>query len=177
MNPLLQRILTYKQRPDIAKPLTVEELTTAFAELFAIVKATNQAIEAGKVKGKDGSTPQSDIDFMSMTTAQKMLEQLFNSKAGEFDTVSSEAIDALQKRLDTVRDGLDAEVTEAQLDEAAKRASLLIEMPDFNSLITAEPSAIRNALELLQGEDRFDVKGVRGIDEIVEGLREEIQNI
>ncbi len=176
-NKLLQRILTYKQRPDIAKALTVEELTTAFADLFAIVKATNQAVEAGKVKGKDGKSPQPDIDFMSMTTAERLLKELFTSESGKIDSAVSEALQSIEKRLSEVRDGIDAEITEAHLDEAARRASLLVDMPDFGSLITAEPSAIRNALELLQGEDRLSIEAVEGWEDKIKEVKEEIQNI
>lgn len=177
---LLQRILTYKQRPDIAKSLTPEELTEAFAELLAIVKATNRAVEAGKVKGepgKDAPALRPDIDYMSMATAKAMLDQMLSDSSGKVDSAVSKGLQAIEKRLSDVRDGKDALITDEMLEDAAKRASLLIDMPDFASLITAEPTAIRNALELLQGEDRIKIQAIDGWENEVQKLRAEIQNI
>ena len=53
----------------------------------------------------------------------------------------------------------------------------MIDLPDFESLITAEPTAIRNALEVLSGEERLNVGAIDGLDEKIEEVRREIQNI
>ena len=115
---LLERILIYKRNPSIAKALTVEELTTAFAELFELVRATNMAVEGGKVKGKDGETPQPDVDFMSMVTAQKMLQGLFGDAdvtlTGKLSSLDSE----IEKRLSALKNGVDAVITDEQIAEA-----------------------------------------------------------
>lgn len=174
-NNLLKKILTYKQRPDIAKALTVEELTTAFADLFAIVKATNQAIEDGKVKGKDGYTPQADKDYLSLKTAEVALRSLFEDANGRVDVAVQDGLDTIAKKLAEVRDGIDAVITDDQIEEAAKRAALLIDMPDFGSLITAEPTAIRNALELLQGDDRIELAAIKGWEEELNRLRDDVR--
>lgn len=53
----------------------------------------------------------------------------------------------------------------------AKIESLQDGINNFSTEITSNPEAIRDALELLQGDERLDKSAIKGLDELIDDLR------
>lgn len=53
----------------------------------------------------------------------------------------------------------------------AKIESLQEGINNFSTELTSNPEAIRDALELLQGDERLDKSAIRGLDELIDDLR------
>lgn len=158
---LLKRIALLKKHADVMPPLNNEEmaaLATAFLQLFQSVEDLRISIDNGQLQGvpgrdgKDGYTPQPGKDYLSQREAKRLITELVTKAAS---------------RVKDGKDGKDAEVTDAQIRQAAEIAYSMIELPNFEELITQEPRAIRDALELLSGDERLSI-------DAIDGLREEL---
>jgi hypothetical protein len=166
---ILRRLQLLKARPDIAKELTPTELAELVVVVLEYVKEVTEAIEAGKVvgpKGDDGYTPKADKDYLALPTAQEKIDAAVARMKAD-----------VQARLDSIRDGKDGEdalVTNAHIEQAAAIAAGLIQLPDFAALITKEPEAIRDALELLQGDERLKHTAISGLTEVLDELSSRI---
>lgn len=157
---LLQRLQLLKQNPDMIKPLTNEELADLLLIVLGYIKETDAAVKQGVLKGdkgEDGYTPQPDKDYMSLRSQKQWIQEMF-------DRALIKVRREIQNGRDG-RDGKDAVVTEEQIQRAAELAFQMIQLPDFDTLITQEPQAIRNALELLQDDERLDAKAIKGLNE------------
>lgn len=169
---LLKRLQLLKLRPDLAKELTPTELADLVVVVLEYVKQVHQAVEAGKVrgpKGEDAYNPVPDKDYMALDTAQAKIDAAVARMKAD-----------VQKRLDNIRDGKDGEdalVTDEHIEKAAAIAAQLIQLPDYRALITKEPAAIRDALELLQGQDRLKYTALDGLQEVLEELGNRVTGI
>lgn len=169
-NEILNRLALYKKRPDLAKELTPGELADLVLVVLEYVKKVQKDIEEGRIKGEPGQdayTPEPDIDYLSLSTARKEIRQVVEAAAQEMKRDIRKAIEGIRDG----RDGADAIITDEHIRQAAELAAGLIQLPDFPSLITAEPQAIRDSLELLQGDERLDMKAIRGLTEVISELR------
>lgn len=163
---LLQKLRLYKKNPDLVKEPTVPEMVDLLLIVLQYMKETDKSVKDGVLKGDkgdEGYTPQADRDYMSLSMAKDKLNTFIEA--------------AQQKIKDGVdgkdgRDGKDAVVSDAQIQEAAERAHKLIQLPDFDSLITQEPTAIRDALELLQGEERLNIEAIKGLQDTLNEIRD-----
>lgn len=161
---ILKRLALLKQRPDVIKPLDTEELAQFLLLLLQYVKRTDKNVKDGVLKGdpgKDGKTPQPDKDYLSAATSKNLINGLFQDAYKQFKA----QVDALAPR-----DGRDAEITEEHVKMAAERAYKMITLPDFDTLITQEPAAIRDALELLNDDERLSLDAIRGLREALNDL-------
>lgn len=168
-NELLKKIAIAKAKPDVLTDISPKDLADLVLVVLEYVKKVNQAIENGKVKGQTGQdgrdayTPLPDKDYLSLPTAKRELKKFQKEVVSQ---ITLEAQNALSK-LRNGKDGLDAVVTEKHLKMAAQMACDLIDLPDFRVLITEQPEAIRDSLELLSGEDRLDASAIKGLDELL----------
>ena len=162
---LLKRLQLYRSNPEIVRPLEPSELAELLLIVLDYIKTTDKNVSQGKLrgpKGEDGRTPQPDRDYISLSTARKEIREMF-AKAVQQIKDGKDGKDG--------RDGRDAVVTDAQIEAAAERAYQMIQLPDFDTLLTQEPQAIRNALELLQDDDRLDAKAIKGLEERLQEAR------
>lgn len=178
---LLQRILTYKQRPDIAKPLTVEELTSAFSDIIGLIKATEKAIKESRLKGEDGYTPQPDKDYLSIVTAKTLLQEAVKGKSGELDKAVDKAIQKIDERLAEVRNGLDAEITDEHIKKAAERAVEILNLPNFDEFFSGDRQTIqeivKRAEELKEEMERVKVQSNQTASAVIARRLSQIRDV
>lgn len=164
---LIKRLALLKQKPDVVKPLATEDIAELILSLLSHIKELDTSIKQGRLKGDkgdDGKTPEPDLDYMSRGTALKLIQELFEGASERIELKLAQVQDGL--------DGRDAEITEEQIQEAARRAFEMVTLPNFEELITAEPTAIRDALELLQGDERLEQSAIKNLPETIDELRE-----
>lgn len=175
---ILNKLHAYKKNPDLIKEVSNTELADLVLVVMGAVQAIEQSIKEGRL---DGRTPQPDKDYLSAESARRMLSAEVNRMIAKVDGTLSETSTnferRVQKAIQNIRHGNDGVVTEAEIARAAQMAASLIQLPDFASLITMEPQAIRDSLELLQGDERLDRTAVKGIDEMERSLQKEIGSI
>lgn len=166
---LLKKLALAQQAPELSGRLSDQDLSKILLTVIEYVRSIQGLINEGRVKGdkgdkgepgKDGYTLIPGKDYLPLSTAQKQL-----------DTALADIRKTVRERLDAIRDGEDAIITDEQIDEAAKRAFAMIQLPDFQALITAEPMAIRDALELLQGDERLEMSAVKDLEQTLNELR------
>lgn len=172
-NDLIKRIAIAKAKPDNLNDLRPSELADLVLIVLEYVKRIQKDISEGKIKGEKGDDAPElvpDVDYLSLSTAKEELDYTVSLALQE---MRSDVKNALSK-VRNGKDGRDAQVTDKHINEAAKIASQLIQIPDFATLITQEPETIRNSLELLQGDERLSVKAISGIDELIAQLEKKI---
>lgn len=170
---LLKKLALAQQAPELSGRLSDQDLSKILLTVIEYVRSIQGLINDGRVKGDkgdkgepgdDGYTPKPGKDYLPLSIAQKQL-----------DTALADIRKEVRSRMDAIRDGEDAVITDEQIDEAAKRAFAMIELPDFQALITAEPTAIRDALELLQGDERLEMSAVKDLEQTLNDIRASIQ--
>jgi DNA repair exonuclease SbcCD ATPase subunit len=90
---------------------------------------------------------------------QSLIESL-NQKLSESENRVQNSIDAAESRV-TKKIPKRVDLTDIRNEIQALKDSL----PNFATLITMEPEAIRDALELLDGEDRLDASAIKNLDQ------------
>jgi hypothetical protein len=174
---ILKKLRLYKTNPDLVQEMKPNEVADIALLVLSQVNLIDKAIKEGRL---DGKTPQPDKDYLSKDTALKMLGEAINdvisrvdselgNKGSQLDKAVTEAIQRLQN-------GKNGIVTEAEIERAAMLALGMIELPDFNEIIstqlTANPESVRDALELLSGDNRYKVEipDVQGLTEALNQL-------
>lgn len=169
---VIKRLALLKNKPDYVSPLSVEEIAGLILDLLTQFKELETAIKQGRLQGKPGKrgkdayTPQPDKDYLALPTAKKELAAL-----------AREIEQSVRASIRDGKDGLDAIITDEQIEEAATRARAMIELPDFQALITQEPTAIRDSLELLQGDERLEQSAIKNLTETLAELQRQIASI
>jgi vacuolar-type H+-ATPase subunit E/Vma4 len=177
MEDLLRKLVLLKTNPKLIDSLPQGDIIKMMETLVTAFRALQKAIEANKLKGDDGITPIPGKDYQTKREAEEMLSSVLEKELNRFEKKVTTLEKAIEKRLERLRDGKDAEVSTTQIQQAAQIASKLIELPDFSTLITTEPTAIRDALELLQGDERLTKDAIKGLDELEKNLRTEIASV
>lgn len=177
INRLLQKLNLYKQNPDIVQPLTPAELADLVIVVLDQVKVIDQAIKEGRL---DGYTPEADKDYLSKDTAIKLVTDSVNAAVSDYKKTVTSVQSDLENRVMTaianLQNGKDGVVTEEEIQRAADTALSLIKLPDFEQMvataINADGEAVRNALELLSGDERYKVEipDVVGLQDKLEAL-------
>lgn len=155
---IIRKLQAYKQSPDLIKEVSNTELADLVLVVMGAVQAIDEAIKEGRL---DGFTPQPDKDYLSKESAIRMLKTEINKMLDQADRVLSTTSTELEKRvqqaLQNIRDGKNGIVTEAEIARAAKIASSLIELPNFDALVinslTQNANATRDGLESIVNED------------------------
>jgi hypothetical protein len=175
---ILKKIVVAKNKPKELNDLTPADLADLVLIILNTVRDINKRLdgvkggvrgEPGKRgkkgdKGDDGDTPVADRDYLSKDTAIKQL-----------DVLVKDAVDAIDKEVKKIAvKGEDAKITREHLEEAARLAVPLIKLPDFSVLITQEREAVRNALELLSGDDRIEQSAIKDLKETFDELEKKL---
>ena len=155
---LLRRVAILKRNPQYAQLLPQQDFVALAADLVEAFKTLQKAVSDGRLKGDKGEPGYSPV-------------REFESAVGGYERRFAGLMRQVEDKLAAIRngkdgrDGKDAEITPELVRQVAEMASEMVELPDFPTLITQEPGAIRNALELLQGDDRLSVASIRGLPE------------
>ena len=102
-------------------------------------------------------------------------EKVIGTLSKKLDSYLAETTALVEERLDTVRDGKDADE-----DAVLKRLVETIKIPTIEELSNDLPklgSRIRDALELLQGNERLDKSAIKGLDELIKSFHNRINDI
>jgi len=174
---VLQRLYLLRQNPELYKDLTNAEL----ADLVRVVLLQTEAIaEMIKSGVHDGYTPKEGVDYLGRKEAEAIIHSALKSALVTYERQLGEkhgAIEqAVNKRLAELQNGKDGEpalFTDDILSDIASRARALVQLPDFSELITMEPEAIRDALELLQDEDKLSISSIHNLREELDAIRRE----
>lgn len=173
----LKKVKAYVKNPELIKEPSMGEM----ADLVVLVLNAVQQIETAiKEHRLDGKTPQKDVEYLGKETALKLITKGVNDALVRVDSVlnsKAEEVDAqVRESLQRIRDGNDGIVTEEEIQRAADLALGMLELPDFDALvstqITSNGDAIRDALELLSGENRYKVEiaDVQGLEKALNDL-------
>lgn len=175
---LLKRLALIKAKPELAQMLPQEQLISMMADFVTAFQALQKAIETNKLKGDkgdDGYTPTPGKDYPSYDEIDSVLTTSLQQYATEYKKFQEKA-NAVIAKASELKDGKNAEITEELKEEIASIASSLIELPDFDSLVSTEITrngeAIRDALELLVGDARYQVEltDVKGLENVLREL-------
>lgn len=171
---LLKRLRLAAQNPDLGIAFKTEELVALSATLLRLIEETNQAIESGKLKGEDGITPKAGSDYLTPKQQQDLISQLFADAAEKMTSQMERKLSTLKSGKDGAP-GADAVVTDEDIAEAARRAFEMVKLPNFEELITQEPEAIRNALELLPEGEKLALEAIEGLEDTIRTLKDEMK--
>jgi len=188
INPnTLRKLNLSLSNPDLVKDVSPNELAEMVVVVLSQVKVIEQAIKDGRL---DGKSPVEGKDFVGRTEATKMLTDAVNTAIAGFDSKMAGMDDKLalkgsqfetqvQAALANIRSGDNGIVTEEEIARAAKMAMELIELPDFEAMvqteITTDGVAVRDALELLNGDDKLEQSAVKDLKEDLAKLWDEVQ--
>ena len=170
---LLKRVLIAKKKPDSVRDLTPGELADLVLIVLDYIKQVHKAVREGRLKGepgKDATTPIPDRDYLSLPTAKREIQAVLNEAT---ERMRADVRDVLRQVRDG-KDGRDAVITDEHIERAASIAAGLIELPNFPALITSEPQAIRDALELLQGDERLRMSAIDGLEETLREIERRV---
>jgi len=181
INPdTLRKLNLSLSNPDLVKDVSPNELAEMVVVVLSQVKVIEQAIKDGRL---NGTSPVEGKDFVGRSEATKMLTDAVNSAIAGFDSKMAQKGSQLevqvQNALANIRSGDNGIVTEEEIGRAARMALELIELPDFEAMvqteITTDGVAVRDALELLNGEDKLEQSAVKDLKEDLAKLWDEVQ--
>jgi hypothetical protein len=139
----------------------IKKQRDSFDEISGIrIQEMNDALEAMEVEHQD------------------VLENLHIRTKELLDTVKTEIEKARQIaediRLNKPKDGLNGadgkNGKDADEELIVERVMERVILPDVATAITQEPEAIRNSLELLEGEERLDASAIKNLPEAVQSV-------
>jgi ElaB/YqjD/DUF883 family membrane-anchored ribosome-binding protein len=183
-NKLVRKLYAYRQDPEMYRAPSNEDLADLVILVLNAVKSIEQSMESKRVNVENKYDSQAkDV----LTKAEKQSRDLMSEVRAEVNRLISDSQSVLgetkqeletrvQEAIDNIRNGDDGIVTDDEIERAASIAAGLIELPDFDALIsertTANPQAIRDALELLSGDERYKVEITD-----VEGLQDRLEEL
>ena len=169
LSPLLQRLQDTLENPGLYRPLSAEEQ----AELFLTLFAPKAKRKVKVVQGIDGKTPEKDKDYLSKETSEQMIADLASKTKAELEALVATKL----ANVANGKDGKDAVVTPELVASIAELAQSMIVLPDFPTLLTMEPEAIRNALELLPDGEKLVQEAIEGLPERLEAIEKRTNGI
>lgn len=161
---LLKKLQETQENPGFYRALTPEEQAELFLYLFAPKPKLFKKPKV--VQGIDGKTPIKDKDYQSLESAKAMQEELALKTKQELEAIIKARLDSIQ----VPTNGKDAVITDDLVEKIAEMAQAMIVLPDFPTLITMEPEAIRNALELLPDGEKLSQEAIEGLPKRLEEL-------
>jgi ElaB/YqjD/DUF883 family membrane-anchored ribosome-binding protein len=183
-NKLVRKLYAYRQDPEMYRAPSNEDLADLVILVLNAVKSIEESMESKRVNVENKYDSQAkDV----LTKAEKQSRDLMSEVRAEVNRLISDSQSVLgetkqeletrvQEAIDNIRNGDDGIVTDDEIERAASIAAGLIELPDFDALIsertTANPQAIRDALELLSGDERYKVEITD-----VEGLQDRLEEL
>lgn len=175
---LIKRLQLLNSNPEMIKPLDNTEMQDLLFMFLTHITKLQSELDKGNLKGDDGYTPIPDKDYMSEPEARKMLTQMFNeaysSLKNEAQMTTGQVNKIVQDKLDSLKDGKDAEISDELIQKMVDQTLESIVLPDFANLMTAEPEAVRDALELLQGDERLEQSAIKNLPEDLKKLEDRV---
>jgi len=142
---------------------TPEEVAKIAKALIDLLKRQRSELDTQLSSVKDLSESQAKALARDLSSKENRLQSLIeslNQKLSESENRVQNSIDAAEARV-TKKIPKRVDLTDIRNEIQALKDSL----PNFATLITMEPEAIRDALELLDGEDRLDASAIKNLDQ------------
>ena len=181
----VKKVMLYqKDKSGFVKEPTVKEMADLVVLVLNSVKQIEQAIESKRLDiDKKFSTPINEALSKGKEGSDALLTQVTNSvndllSRGEanLNQTTAKLEEQVRQAIANIHNGDNGIVSEEEIQRAAAIALGMLELPDFDALvteaITSNSEAIRNSLELLTGEDRYKVEiaDVQGLTEALNQL-------
>jgi Arc/MetJ-type ribon-helix-helix transcriptional regulator len=167
---ILKKAALLKRNPELANVIPNSEIISLVNDVLGAFSKLQTVIEQNKLKGdkgEDGVTPVAGKDYPSFDQIDDVLSSALRDYGEKYGKLQTE-LQAQIERASKLENGKDAEITEELIAQVAELAASLIDLPDFETLVGTEinrnSEAIRNALELLQGDERLDASAIKGLD-------------
>lgn len=179
----VKKVKAYTKNPELIQPPTMGEMADLVVLVLTAVQQIEGAIKAGRL---DGYTPKPDKDYLSLETAQRALNDKVREMLVKSDETLSQTSQALQERvaeaIQSLHDGTDGIVSDEEIERAANIATSLIELPDFEGMMTeaiqGNGALIRDALEsLAEGDEQLTQEAVQGLVPRLVELQERIERL
>jgi opacity protein-like surface antigen len=151
--------------------ITKKDFIAAFEEVVRVVLNVESKIVSGNKAERDAllvetdrlkKLTKSDFESYKADALAKISTAIANMRAD-----AQRKLEDMQATVDLLENGKDA-------DEQRMLAMLMQSVPTLDDIMKQLPAAgtaIRDALELLQGEDRLDVSAIRGLDKLLEDAK------
>lgn len=175
----LRKLHAYSKNPELIKEPTMPELANLVIVVLGAVSQIEKAIKEGRL---DGKTPVADKDYISAQTAKTMIQTEINRMLAQADSVLSQTATEMDKRvqiaLQNIRNGDDGIVTDEEIERAAQMALSLIEVPDFDALVTKalteNANATRDGLESIkEEEDKLNIEAIGHLRKELDEIKKE----
>lgn len=181
----VKKVMLYqKDKSGFVKEPTVKEMADLVVLVLNSVKQIEQAIESKRLDiDKKFSTPINEALSKSKEGSDALLTQVTNSvndllSRGEanLNQTTAKLEEQVRQAIANIHNGDNGIVSEEEIQRAAAVALGMLELPDFDALvteaITSNSEAIRNSLELLTGENRYKVEiaDVQGLTDALNQL-------
>jgi len=143
------------------------EFTARFKTVVEHVQATDAKL-AESFKTLANHINQSSTD--SSASIAKLQDELRAALIQAHNAID-ERMGAMEARINSVKDGDDADSEEVILEVLAR-----LQFPEQKEIILDTPEEIRNKLELLQDDERLEQSAIKNLLEDLEKLRKEIKS-
>lgn len=181
----LLKLKKYETNPEMFAELTSTELASLVVHVMSAVKQIESAMNTGQLDiGKqlkaeiDRSVKDGQSSFKAVVDNLDKITTNHKATTGQLNQQVEDAISLLKTKVSELKNGKDAEITDEHIRQAAIIASELVELPDFDFLastaITSNGEAIRDALELLNGDDRLEQDAINGLGDTIRNIYTEI---
>lgn len=185
INKTLLKLKKYESNPEMFAELTSTELASLVVHVMSAVKQIESAMNTGQLdigKQLKAEIARSIKDGQSSFKAVvDNLDKITTNHKSTTDGLNEEVKDAIalmKEEVSKLENGKDAEITTNHIYQAAVIASELVDLPDFEQLsqtaITANGGAVRDALELLQGDERLEQTAIKGLGDTIQKIYQEI---
>lgn len=147
--------------------ITKKDFIAAFEEVVRVVLNVESKIVAGNKAERDALLVETD-------RLKKLTKSDFESYKSDALAKIGSALASLhaeaQKKLEDMQATVDLLENGKDADEERMLSELMAAIPTLDDIMKQLPAAgtaIRDALELLQGDDRLDVTAIRGLDKVL----------
>jgi len=167
----LQRLLSLLD----PKTLTKEEFVKNFKIVVDLIKEMKQ--KNAKLIAEFGEMHKQLKEDLKSNNSNDFsgIKADFTKELSNLNDKYNKAVATLNAKLTEIKDGQDGR--DADEDGMIERLKLeLPQMEDLKKDIPVMGTEIRNALELLQGEERLDKSAIKGLEETLKDLEEKISS-
>lgn len=148
-------LLAFKKDPEKATLLLEQEYNRVLSQFVEMFPQREYLKGNDGINGKDGTSGKDGKDGLDAPSMEDIRAEMLK------------VISELPKPRDG-KDGNNAIIDAESLQEAILAASVHMGTPDVTTAITADPEAVRNALELLIGDNRLAHTAVQGVQELID---------
>lgn len=157
----------------VHESLTREEFEKSFEKVIEIVKKIKEGNEKEFKKIRAGVSDHSEEAKKDVENYIKGVKEQANKYFEELFAAAEQKISDIKKLIKSVKDGKDADE-----EKILERLLVKIKIPTLEEIHNSIPiigERLRDALELLQGDERLDISAIKGFETLVKDLEKKIE--